>query len=331
MGGWWAQLDVDPLPGLLAGGDEALIFFVRRDLLDEDPGPVDALWELPEAARILRKQRADGAWRYQGQGAKRFPYANYDLLETFRKLGALVEMFGFSREHPAIERAAGYLYSCQTDEGELRGILGNQTMPYYHGAILAQLIAAGYGDDPRTLRGLDWLLSARQDDGGWMVPAQGVPPREKTEALWTGPTVRPDPARPSSHLATGMALRALAVHPGYQDSATAREAGDLLKGRFFQSDKYNDRRGPEYWLKFQYPFWWTNLVTALDSLARMGYPPADRDIAGGLAWFRENQEADGLWPTGYGKGRKAAEARRWVGLAIGRVLKAFSGSTKPGH
>jgi hypothetical protein len=128
-----------------------------------------------------------------------------------------------------------------------------------------------------------------------------------------------------------MALRALAAHPAHRDSAEAREAGDLLKGRFFQPDKYNDRRGPEYWLKFQYPFWWTNLVTALDSLVRMGYPHGDGDIARGLAWFREHQEPDGLWPTGYGKGQKADASRRWVGLAIGRVLKAFSGSTKPRH
>ena len=58
MDAWTAQLDVNPLPGLLRAGDQALIFFVRRDLLDEDPGPVEALQELPEAARSGRRLRA---------------------------------------------------------------------------------------------------------------------------------------------------------------------------------------------------------------------------------------------------------------------------------
>jgi hypothetical protein len=38
-------------------------------------------------------------------------------------------------------------------------------------------------------------------------------------------------------------------------------------------------------------------------------------------WFSSNQEPDGLWPTSYGKGKKAEATRQWVGLAICRVLK----------
>jgi hypothetical protein len=269
---------------------------------------------------LVNKQQANGAWRYSGQGRSRFPYNNYDLLETFRSLGALVQIYGFNRDHPAIERAAGYLWSCQTEEGDIRGIIGNQLMPYYHGAIVALLIEAGYGDDSRAIRALDWLLAVRQEDGGWMVPAQGVPAREKTEALWVGEPVRPDRSMASSHLATGMALRALALQPDYCEREAVREAAELLKGRLFRADKYNDRRGAAYWLKFQYPFWWTNLLTALDLLVRMGYSEADPDLVAGVTWFRENQEPDGLWPTGYGKGRKAAAARRWVGLAVCRLL-----------
>jgi hypothetical protein len=294
---------------------------VQRDLLDERAGPVQVLWERPDVTRFLRKQQANGAWRYGGQGRKKFLYANYDLLETYRSLGVLVDMAGFTRSHSAIERAAAYLYSCQTEEGDIRGILGTQTMPYYHGAMLELLIKAGYGDDPRVVKGLEWLLAVRQEDGGWVVPAQTVPPKEKTEALWTGEPVRPDRSRPSSHLATGMALRAFAAHPTYRESEEAHEAGDLLKSRFFQADKYNDRRGPEYWLKFQYPFWWSNLLTALDSLSRMRYSPDNADIQEGVTWFRQNQESDGLWPTGYGKGAKADTVRRWVGLAVCRALK----------
>ena len=71
MHNWLDGLPLNPLPSLLASADQALLFFVRRDLLDKDPGPVQALWERPFAARILRKQRANGAWRYPGQGPGR--------------------------------------------------------------------------------------------------------------------------------------------------------------------------------------------------------------------------------------------------------------------
>lgn len=45
----------DPIPVLLAVGDAALSYFVRRDLLEDDSGPTSVLWELPGARRLLRK------------------------------------------------------------------------------------------------------------------------------------------------------------------------------------------------------------------------------------------------------------------------------------
>jgi hypothetical protein len=196
-------------------------------------------------------------------------------------------------------------------------------MPYYMGALVALLFRAGYEDDDRTEKAFQWLLSVRQDDGGWIIPVQAIAAKEKTEALWRGAPVPPDRPRPFSHLATDMVLRAFAAHPRHCWSEEARRAGELLRSRFFRADKYNDRKAPSYWLKLQYPFWWTSLLTALDSLARMGFSPDDARIQDALAWFVENQEPDGLWPTGYGKGRRALATRPWVGLAVCRVFQRF--------
>ncbi len=44
---WVHHLKVDPLPVLQASANEALRYFVRRDLLDEEEEPADRLWELP--------------------------------------------------------------------------------------------------------------------------------------------------------------------------------------------------------------------------------------------------------------------------------------------
>jgi len=321
---WKAPLLIDPLPGLLAWQDRALTYFVQRDLLKEVVEPAKALWDLPEARSLVEKQQANGAWHYPDRSNHPAANANYDLLETYRSLRLLVEMYGFQREHPALSKAAEYVFSCQTDEGDIRGILGNQYMPYYHGAILELLIKAGYAQDARTEKGLEWLLSMRQADGGWIIPAQLVPARQKTRPFWESPPLLPERSRPHAHLATGMVLRAFAAYPAYSRKPEVITAGERLKERLFQADKYNDRKAPSYWLKFQFPFWWPNLLTTMDTLARLGFDRNNEQIARGLDWFSSNQSSDGLWETGYGSGRGAEAMRRWVGLAVCRVLKQFS-------
>jgi hypothetical protein len=320
MRNWQNRLEIDPIPALLSTEDEALVALTRRDLLEETVDSVEMLWQLPTAHKIVRKQLEDGSWRYPGKGTCE-AWANYELLETYRQLRVLVEMYGFNRTHPVVQRAAEYVFSCQTEEGDIRGILGNQYIPYYHGAIVELLVKAGYADDKRTERGLEWLLSVRQEDGGWLIPMQAIPPKEKTEEMWRGAPIPPDRSRPHAHMATGMVLRAFAAHPTYRRSEEIRPAGELLKSRFFKPDKYNDRRGSSYWTKFQYPFWWTSLLTALDTLSLMGFTMEDPDIMKGLDWFISEQEEDGLWPNGYGSGSRVTRERRWIGLAVCRVLK----------
>lgn len=320
---WLARLPINPIPALLAWEDPALCYFLQRDLLEAEVDPVDSLWELPEATRLVSKQREDGAWKYPGKTIHPEYGTNYYLLETYKTLRLLVENYSFDRTRPTIEKAADFIFSCQTSEGDIRGIIGNQYMPYYHGALLELLVKAGYQDDSRVARGLDWLLSMRQDDGGWIVPAQLVPASQKTGTFWKGAPLPPDRTQPHAHLATGMALRGFADHPEYNRRPEVIAAGTALKNRFFQPDKYNDRKTRAYWFKFQYPFWWNNLLTALDTLSKLGFTQEDPGIANGLDWFLTNQEEDGLWPTGYGSGRKAESNRRWVGLAVCRVLKSY--------
>jgi hypothetical protein len=320
---WQSALPVDPLPTLLAWPDPALTYFVQRDLQEESVGPIEALWDLPQVHRLTGRQLADGSWRYPGRPYHPSPQGNYHLLETYRSLRLLVEMYGFTRAHPALARAAEYIFSCQTEEGDIRGILGNQFMPYYHAAILELLIKSGYANDFRTENGLHWLLSLRQSDGGWLIPAQLVPASRKTAEFWSGSPLLPNRSCPHSHLATGMILRAFAAHPNYRTRPEVLAAGQRLEERLFQPDKYNDRKAASYWFKFQYPFWWPNLLTALDTLSWLSFDRQDPPIARGLDWFLANQSADGLWEIGYGSGRNIQAMRHWVGLAVCRVLKQF--------
>jgi hypothetical protein len=99
---WLKTMRIDPIPALLGHDDQALIYFVRRDLLNEEVPKITILWEHPDAVRLVEKQREDGSWKYPGSTKKYESQQNYALLETYRNLRIVVEMYGFHREHSAI-------------------------------------------------------------------------------------------------------------------------------------------------------------------------------------------------------------------------------------
>jgi hypothetical protein len=326
---WLEQLQFDPLPPLLSSGDEALRYFTRRDLLDEDPGPIARIWELPGALKVLKKQLPDGSW--PRAGTHKHPAINYHLIETWRQFRFLVQQYGITREHLQGRQAAEFLLSCQTEAGDIRGMLANQYATYYTGAIMALLIQAGYSDDPRIEKGFQWLLSMRQDDGGWTIPLLTHKLDRETQYRLTSEyaePLEPDRSQPFSHNWTGMVLRAFAVHPAWRNSKAAREAGHLLKSRFFKRDAYTSYQAASYWLRFDYPFWWNNLVAALDSLSLVGLKGDDAEMARAISWLVANQEESGLWKLSYARTdeekKQAATGQRqklWVSLAVCRVLK----------
>jgi len=49
------ELKINPIPVLLSVGNPAIEYYTRRDLLGEEVGPVEELWQLPSVSRILRK------------------------------------------------------------------------------------------------------------------------------------------------------------------------------------------------------------------------------------------------------------------------------------
>lgn len=330
---WLKALKFDPIPTLLASGNQALQYFVRRDLLEEPVGSAACLWLLPEAQKILKKQQSDGSWPRPGE--HKHLAINDQLIETWKQFRFLVEMYGFTRENAQAQAAAEYLFTCQTREGDFRGILANQYATYYTGAILSLLIQAGYAEDARVEQCFRWLLSMRQDDGGWTIPMLTHAFDGKTmyrlSSEYTDP-VEPDRTRPFSHNATGMILRAFAVHPAYRTTEAAIQAAGLLKSRFFQEDSYTSYQAASYWVRFDYPFWWNQLVAALDSIARIGLSKDDEQIEKGLNWLVDHQKEDGVWNVSYVGPQKAepnqfkiGEKERWVTLAICRIFKRLYG------
>jgi len=311
------------LPGLLGFEDPALVHLTQRDLLGEEIGDHSSLLNLPKVKRILNQQEEEGFWPYPGNRRNAHPTENYHILQTYRMLGVLIDQYALDRSIPQVARAAEYLFAHQTSEGDIRGIFGSQYAPHYTAGLIELLIKAGYQDETRIDRAMTWFKAMRGEDGGWAWPLRttGV---DYADAIGMDNPVQPDLSKPFSHVLTGFVIRVYAVHPRYRADPIAHRAGVLLKGRFLKADKYPDRRGAAYWLKFQYPFWWGNLLTALDSLSKLGFSIHDHQVAEGISWFLENQEENGFWPTGYGSGKGAPRNQAWVALAVCRFLKAFS-------
>jgi hypothetical protein len=311
----------DLVPWLLSSNDTAVATLVRRDLLREKVD-VRALWEGRDAQRLLRRQQANGSWRYP---VEKPPPQNHDLYQTFVTLGELVGKYGLDRRYPAVERAARYVFGCQTPAGDLRGIYGNQPAHTYTPALIEVLIAAGYSREPAIERGFRWLLATRQDDGGWAIPTRtrGLKLIKDWNAIASGPEIEADRTRPCSHLVTGMVLRAFAAHPRYRRAPEALHAARLLESRLFQADRYPDRKGPAYWTKFTFPFQFTDLLTALDTLSKLGFQASDPEVARAIGWFRDRQRPDGSLALEMCRGIGDRRLPYWLGLALGRALLRF--------
>lgn len=320
---WQKRLRFDPLPLLLESTNPAIQYFAECDLLDGQVVPVEELWNLCRLEKVfLSRQHRNGSWEYHGGIKSLRSKENYDQLETYRIFGELVEKYGLDRRHPSMSLATEYLFSFQTEEGDFRGIYGNQYSPNYSAAIMELLVKAGYDSDPRIKKGFLWLISIRQDDGGWAIPLRTVGMKFDRQTPRAA-TVRPDKSKFFSHLVTGVVLRTFAAHKEYRKSKEARVAGELLTSRFFVRDRYPDRQKASYWTAFTFPFWFTDLLSSLDSLSLLEFSWKDAQITRALQWFLANQQKDGSWKLRLLKGRNKQELELWTTLAICRVFKRF--------
>jgi hypothetical protein len=138
-----------------------------------------------------------------------------------------------------------------------------------------------------------------------------------------------DKSKSFSTACTGMIIRAFSVHNSYKNSEHALKAAEILKSKFFKKDNWTSYTHPDNWIRFQFPFWWTNIISALDSISLIGLPKEDPDIKNALKWLIFHQEIDGLWKLSYSKihkslpSKKILETRLWLTLTICRIFKMF--------
>jgi hypothetical protein len=316
---WFNNFNYDPIEPLINHKCEAIALSAKRDLLNEGK-TLTILSKDPEAQKILTRQNNNGSWDYPAAKEQIRTKENYNQIETYRNLGYLIEQFGFTIKHSSIQNAAEYLFKFQSKEGDFRGIYGNQYSPNYTAGISELLIKAGYEKDDRIKRVFDWLISIRQIDGGWAIPF-----RTRNFSLNVisdrAQTIKPDYSKPFSHMVTGVVLRAFAVHSSLKKSKEVERASKLLTDSLFKKDNYPDRRGAAYWLQFTFPFWYTDLISAMDTISLLNLPKHEPTIDKAIVWFIKQQKPNGMWELKVTKGRNKNITNGWLSLAICRITK----------
>jgi hypothetical protein len=158
------------------------------------------------------------------------------------------------------------------------------------------------------------------------VRTVGVPFPEFVDLQRYPKAIAPDRSKPSSHLVTGMVLRAFAAHPVQRRSAEARHAGGLLATRLYKKDAYGDRGDVSYWERVSFPFWFTDIVSALDSLSCLGFGRDAPTIRAALDRLKEIQRTDGTFGLKLLRD-KSSDLPWWICLAVCRSLKRWREAT----
>ena len=264
-------------------------------LIDDSEAPsADEIAKYPEVKALLRRMEDDGSFAPKAAekalGGPKFSrcLATIRALDRLADLGMRLEPDSKVAHH--LSEAAEFILASQEPGGGIGDLVlgespksrGKVVALHYHGWALAALCRSGFEGDARVEKGFRFLLSLRQDDGGW---------------AWRG--VRTDSAaRPSSHLVTGMVLRAFASAKEPRGSREARRAAELLATRFLQPDRYEDRKAPSHWETLSEPRFFTDALDALDTITSIGLGKENSGVRTAEAYLRSRQCVDGLWYPG---------------------------------
>ena len=297
MTGWRARLAHDPIPKLLREGSPAVVARVRRDLIDDDEAPkVAEILGYKEVQAFTKKLAKDGSFPAKATEKAMGPAAFATALATVKAIDRLADLGVRAAGAPkasSLHKAVEFLLASQQEDGgigdlnigETPATKGKLVALHYQGWALSALCRTGFDEDPRVEAGFGFLLAHRQNDGGW---------------AWRG--VRTDSAaRPSSHLITGMVLRAFAASKKRNSSREARRAAELLATRFLQPDRYPDRKAPAHWEDIAEPRCFVDVADALDSVTSVGLGKENSGVRTAEAYLRGRQTEDGFWypgPTG---------------------------------
>jgi hypothetical protein len=317
---------------LLADPSACLRWLVLRDLFHR-PADDPELEELapqrefdPLVTDILALQDADGSWP---AGVLALGRAGGSRTQMTAIALARLGYLGFDGAHPAVARAAHYLFSKQRPDGswplgedyaltdgssELPSQERYSMIPLQTAFPLRGLAACGYACDPRAEHAYEWLLAQRLPDGAWPTGiAAGV-------YGYVGGYRRLAHSRWGCRSNTTGALICLALHPERRTSEPAHRALDHLLGREtreayavgYEVARLTGAEMPRGFLTYFARF---DLGLVLDLCARVGISKDDPRVADLLTFIGSLQGKYGLWEY-----RDRPQISRWLTFDLTRSI-----------
>jgi hypothetical protein len=310
--GWQEALKADPLPWLLERQNPPARYQALTGILDrpeEDPEVQAAragIATYPPVAELLAAQKRDGYWLQRDFYLPKHAGTFWTLV----MLGDL----GLTAEHEQVRRACEFMFTFQRENGAFcrrRRVAGKGLVwrddagPCTQARIVRFLIQFGYGEDPRTRRGVAWLLDAQHEDGMW-----DCHPARRYGCL-----------RATLDVLHVAALDAQAAgHPAVRGGAEV--VCDLLMKPGMS--KYHVGMP---WTTLEYPAFDYGLIPALETLARLGYTRAEPKVGAAVDYLLGRQARDGTWPLDQKPYRLPLDVgepgapNKWLTLEAMRALK----------
>ncbi len=325
------------VPLLLTDPSPCLRWLVLRELLhypDEAPEVAElaeARLSDPRLTSILSLQEPDGSW--EGGGLAEGRTGGSRILSTAFAMARLA-FLGFDRTLPSVQRAAGYLFAQQQEDGswplarnadeiepdEAPKREGYSMIPLQTAFPLRGLAACGYASDPRCERAYDWLLAQRLADGAWPTGmASGV-------FGYVAGYRRLPHSRWGCRSNTTGALLCLSLHQERRHSQPAQRALDLLLGRETREKQlfgYEVARflGAERARGFITFFARFDLALILSLCSRMGVSTSDARLEELVKFILSMQGEYGLWEY-----PSRPQVSRWLTFDIMRSLASLDES-----
>jgi hypothetical protein len=210
-------------------------------------------------------------------------------------------MFTFQRESGAFcrrRRVAGQGIVWATEPG-----------PCTHARIVRFLIQFGYGDDPRTRAGVNWILDNPRSDGMWHC--------------------RED--RHNCLRATVDALRVAALDAEAAQHPAIQRGAEIVCNLLLQRGMTKYHVGSP-WTTLEYPYVDYGLIPTLDALARLGYVADDPRITQAWNCLVGRQLPSGAWPLDRKRARlpfdvgQPGEANKWLTLDALKAIRQLHGA-----
>ncbi|NPE07857.1 MAG: terpene cyclase/mutase family protein [Asgard group archaeon] len=317
------------LPLLLGDASPSLRLLVLKELLHKDVDDKE-IKELirqqqkdPLITALLAIQQKDGSWSTSESLGLLLdsPIRNTSL--AMIRLGYL----GLQNDHPAIQKAAEYLFTHQFDDGAwprqpgrvlhfIHPTHGPAITPKQTADPLFALAISGFAEDSRAEKAYEWLIEHRAEDGSWPTIFS---PDGKIGYQPVGYRQLPN-SRFGCRTNSTSALNAFAYHPKRRNTDVPKRVLDLLLSRETKDRNYLGFEvariigiEPAHgFLTFHGRY---DLALILNLCWRIGATTEDPRVANMVKYLQEVQGTYGLWDY-----IPNPQATRWVTFDILRSL-----------